>query len=94
MSGNPRIGDSLDQVLREDGLYESVKAVALKRTIVLQISAEMSAKGISKSEMARRMRTSASQLARLLDPKNERVQLDTLVKAASAVGKELSVELC
>jgi len=43
--------------------------------------------------MARRMKTSASQLTRLLDPENDRIQLDTLVKAASAVGRSLSVEL-
>ena len=43
--------------------------------------------------MARRMRTSASQLERILDPDNQRVQLDSLVKAAHAVGKELSVAL-
>jgi antitoxin HicB len=53
----------------------------------------MTAQNISKSEMARRMKTSATQLGRLLDPTNDRIQLDTLVKAASAVGKNLSVRL-
>ena len=53
----------------------------------------MAVQNISKSEMARRMKTSATQLGRLLDPKNDRVQLDTLVKAAMAVGKNLAVSL-
>lgn len=43
--------------------------------------------------MARRMKTSATQLGRLLDPNKDRIQLDTLVRAASAVGKHLSVSL-
>jgi hypothetical protein len=43
--------------------------------------------------MARRMNTSRAQLSRLLDPENDKVQLDTLYKAASAVGKELHLEL-
>lgn len=90
---NPHIGGSMEDFLIEEGLADEVKAVAIKRTLTLQIEQEMAAQSISKSEMARRMRTSASQLSRLLDPENNRVQLDTLMKAASAVGKSLSVEL-
>lgn len=90
---NPHIGSSFDEMLQEDGIAEDVRAVAIKRTVALQIAHEMETQHITKSEMARRMKTSASQLSRLLDPKNDRVQLDTLVKAASAVGRSLSVEL-
>ncbi len=90
---NPHIGSSLDEFLKEDGLYDEVNAVAIKRSIALQIEREMRQQKITKSEMARRMKTSASQLSRLLDPENDRVQLDTLFKAASAVGRSLSVEL-
>ena len=90
---NPHIGGTLEDFLQEDGIAEEVRAVAIKRTVALQIEHEMASQHISKSEMARRMKTSASQLARLLDPENDRIQLDTLVKAASAVGRSLSVEL-
>lgn len=90
---NPHIGESFDSFLRDEGIYEDVTATAIKRTIALQIQHEMAAQNISKSEMARRMKTSATQLGRLLDPENDRVQLDTLVKAATAVGKNLSVSL-
>lgn len=90
---NPHIGSSLDDFLAEDGIKDDVMATAIKRTLALQIEHEMDEQHISKSEMARRMNTSASQLARLLDPDNDRIQLDTLVKAASAVGKSLNVEL-
>jgi antitoxin HicB len=90
---NPHIGESFDSFLKEQGIHNAVKATAIKRTLALQIEHEMTAQNISKSEMARRMKTSASQLGRLLDPANDRVQLDTLVKAASAVGKTISINL-
>lgn len=93
MNENPHIGESFDSFLRDEQIYDDVTATAIKRTIALQIEHEMTAQNISKSEMARRMKTSASQLGRLLDPENDRVQLDTLVKAATAVGKSLSVSL-
>ena len=53
----------------------------------------MIAARISKAEMARRMRTSRSQLDRVLDPACTTVQLDTLIKAAGAVGRELQFSL-
>ena len=90
---NPHIGGTFDEFLKGEGIAEEVGAVAIKRTVALQIEHEMANQHITKSEMARRMKTSASQLTRLLDPDNDRVQLDTLVKAASAVGKSLNVEL-
>lgn len=93
MAENPQIGESFESFLRDEGIYEEVTATAIKRTLALQIEQEMAAQNISKSEMARRMKTSATQLARLLDPNNDRIQLDTLVRAASAVGKNLSVSL-
>ncbi|WP_309500822.1 MULTISPECIES: XRE family transcriptional regulator [unclassified Neorhizobium] len=79
--------------MRDEGIFDEVTATAIKRTLALQIEHEMAAQNISKSEMARRMKTSATQLGRLLDPNNDRIQLDTLVKAASAVGKNLAVSL-
>ena len=93
MNKNPHIGESFDSFLRDEGIYDEVTATAIKRTLALQIEHEMASQNISKSEMARRMKTSATQLGRLLDPNNDRIQLDTLVRAASAVGKNLAVNL-
>jgi antitoxin HicB len=93
MNDNPNIGESFDSFLRDEGIHDAVVSTAIKRMQALQIEYEMAAQSISKSEMARRMKTSATQLGRLLDPGKDRVQLDTLVKAASAVGKNLAVSL-
>lgn len=53
----------------------------------------MQAEGLSKTELAKRMRTSRAQLDRLLDPHNEAVTLTTLSRAAQAVGRQLKFEL-
>ena len=88
-----RMGSSFDSLLKEEGLYEEVTAGAIKRVVASQILQAMEAGHISKSEMARRMNTSRTQLARLLDPQHTRIQLDTLYKAARAVGREVKLEL-
>ena len=88
-----RIGSSFDEFLKEEGIYEDVTAGAVKRLLTRQIMEAMTAGKISKSEMARRMKTSRSQLDRLLDPGNTKIQLDTLYKAARAVGRNVRLEL-
>ncbi len=87
------VGSSLDSWLREEGIYEEVTASALKRVLARQVEAAMKEKQLSKAEMARRMRTSRAALDRLLDPEYDAVTLNTLRKAAVAVGRELRLEL-
>lgn len=48
---------------------------------------------IAKTDMARRLDTSRAQVDRLLDPENGSVTLDTLSRAAQAVGRTLRLEL-
>ena len=88
---NKRIGSSFDDFLKEEGIYEEVTSHALKRAIAWQLAEAMKKKKISKSEMARRMNTSRTQVERFLDPENESVQLDTIQRAAAVVGKRLIV---
>ena len=90
---NPHIGSSLEDLLKEDGQFEEARATALKRVLAFQIEQAMKEAGLTKVEMAKRMKTSRSQLDRLLDPENSMVQLDTIQKAANAVGRELRLEL-
>jgi predicted XRE-type DNA-binding protein len=90
--GNPHRGSSVEDFLREEGIYEAASARAIKEVLAWQIEQEMERQGISKVEMARLMRTSRSALDRLLDPENESVTLNTLLRAAAALGLELGVE--
>ncbi|MBI3166275.1 MAG: XRE family transcriptional regulator [Anaerolineales bacterium] len=87
------VGSDFDDFLKEDGIYEQVQAVAIKRVIAYQIAKEMKEKKLSKTEMASRMKTSRAALERLLDPENASITLITLERAASAVGKKLKVQL-
>ena len=91
--GNPHRGSSVEEFLREEGIYETASARAIKEVLAWQIEREMERQGISKVEMARLMRTSRSALDRLLDPDNESVTLGTLVRAAAALGSDLGVAL-
>jgi antitoxin HicB len=87
------IGSSFDEWLREEGIYEETTAVAIKRVLARQISQQMIDRKLTKSDMARRMNTSRAALDRLLDPENDAVTLNTLSKAATAVGRQLRFEL-
>lgn len=90
---NPRTGSTLESLLREDGVYEEVQNRAVKSVLAHKLREAMETQQLSKKGMAERMETSRSQLDRLLDPKNDSVTLDTLSRAAAAVGMELKVEL-
>lgn len=84
---------TLDDLLREEGIEQEVTARAVKRVIALQLQAEMKARKLTKAAMADLMETSRAQLARVLDPKEFNVTLDTLARAAKVLGRELRVEL-
>jgi antitoxin HicB len=90
---NKHSGTNFDDYLIEEGVFEEVQAKALKRALAEQLSDAMQSGNLSKVAMAQRMVTSRSQLDRVLDPDNLSIQLDTLIKAARAVGKTVEIRL-
>lgn len=88
-----RLGSSLDSLLEEEGILGEIEAVAIKRVIAWQLTKTMKAKNITKKAMAARMRTSRSQLDRLLDPENSAVNLATIARAAKVIGKKIRVDM-
>ena len=90
---NLRVGPSLEDLMRQDGMYEDAKNYAIKPVLAYKLAQAMEAQNLSKAGMAARMGTSRSQLDRLLDPENEGVTLRTLKRAAAAVGMRLELEL-
>ncbi|HXX86474.1 MAG TPA: XRE family transcriptional regulator [Casimicrobiaceae bacterium] len=64
-----------------------------KRALAEQLEESMQAAKLTKLDMAKKMATSRSQLDRVLDPGNVSVQLDTLIKAAHALGKEIEIKI-
>jgi hypothetical protein len=90
---NPHRGSDFDDFLKEDGLFELVQARARNRAMAEQLEDAMQTGNLSKVLMAQRMATSRSQLDRVLDPSNLSIQLDTLIKAAGAVGRTVEISL-
>jgi antitoxin HicB len=90
---NKHLGSSFDDFLKEEGILDEAHAHAIKRVLAWQIQEAMTAQGLTKSDMAKRMHTSRAQLDRLLDPENDKVQLDTVQRAAAAVGRTLHLHL-
>ena len=87
------IGSAFEGFLKDAGPYEATLAVAIKRVLAWQIEKAMKQQDLTKAEMARRMETSRSQLDRLLDPDSDSVTLDTLTRAARAIGRQVKLEL-
>ena len=85
--------ETFDEFLDKEGLLSETEDAAVKEIIADQIRVAMDKQGLSKTEMAARMNTSRRQLDRLLDPDDPSVTLSTLRRAASAVGRNLRVEL-
>jgi predicted XRE-type DNA-binding protein len=90
---NPHIGSSFESWLDEEGIREEATAAAIKQVIAAQLAQEMQSKGITKTRMAEMMHTSRAQIDRLLDPNNGAATLETLLRAARVVGRELRLEL-
>ena len=88
-----RIGSSFEDFLKEEGTHDETTATAVKRVLAWQLEQAMEEKQMSKNQMAKAMATSRSQLDRILDPDNERIQLDTVIKAARVLGREVRIEL-
>ena len=90
---NPHSGSNFDDFLKEEDIFEEVQAKALKRVVAEQIEDSMQTAKLTKMAMADKMATSRSQLDRILDPNNLSVQLDTLIRAARAVGKVVEIKI-
>ena len=89
---NKHCGSTLDDFLKEEGIYESAKIEAVTRVITWQIAEEMLKKGITKTQMAEQMHTSRAQIDRILKAKGN-ITIETLQRAAAFVGRELRLEL-
>ncbi|MBN1999432.1 XRE family transcriptional regulator [candidate division KSB1 bacterium] len=88
---NKHIGSNFDDFLEQEGILAEVEANAIKRVIAFQLAELMQKENISKTAMAKRMKTSRSSIDRLLDPQNKSVTLQTLERAALVLGKRLEI---
>jgi transcriptional regulator GlxA family with amidase domain len=89
-----RVSDeTFDEFLASQGLLDDCEDQAIKEILAARLLEAMREQGLTKTAMAARMKTSRRQLDRLLDPATPSVTLDTLRRAANAVGRRLRIEL-
>ncbi len=86
-------GSTFDSFLEEEGIRGEVEAVAIKRVLAWQLEQAMLKQQKTKQAMAKQLRTSRSQLDRLLDPQNDSVTLDTITRAEKALGKRVTIRV-
>ncbi len=86
------MGSSIDAFLQEEGIFEEAQAQAIKEVVAWQLAEAMKKKKISKSKMALLLKTSRTQVDRLLDPKND-ITLGSLQRAAAIVGRRVNIDL-
>jgi predicted XRE-type DNA-binding protein len=84
---------TLDDFLRKEGKLEEFEAVAVKEVLAWQIAEAMKTQNLSRKRLAEKMKTSRSQISRLLDPKDGNVTVTALQRAAKIVGRTLRLEL-
>src|SRR5579863_5716725 len=86
-------GSTFDSFLDEVGIRQEVEAVAIKRVLAWQLEQAMQKQQKTKQSLAKQLRTSRSQLDRLLDPRNVSVTLATITRAAQALGKRVIIRV-
>jgi antitoxin HicB len=86
------MGSSIDDFLKEEGIFEEAQAQAVKEVVAWQLAEAMKKQKISKNKLARLLKTSRTQVDRILDPKND-ITLGSLQRAAAMVGRRVTIEL-
>jgi antitoxin HicB len=87
------MGSSIDDFLKKkEGLFEEAQAQAVREVVAWQLAEAMKRKKISKARMATLLKTSRTQVDRLLDPKHD-ITVSSLQRAAAIVGRRLTIEL-
>lgn len=92
MKKNKHIGSSIDDLMKEEGWFDEAQGKAIKEVIAWQLSRAMEKKHISKTTMATRLKTSRTQVNRILSATSD-VTLSSLQRAAALVGRRLKIEL-
>ncbi len=89
---NPHVGSTLNDFLKEEGILEELQVQAIKEVVAWQLEEAMKKKRVSKASLAKMLRTSRTQVNRLLDPACD-VTLSSLQRAAALVGRQVRLEL-
>jgi antitoxin HicB len=86
------VGSRVDDFLNKENIFEEAQAQAIKEVVAWQLAKAMKKKKISRARMAVLLKTSRSQVDRILDPKRD-ITLSSLQRAAALVGQRVMIEL-
>jgi antitoxin HicB len=86
------MGSRIDDFLKKEGIFEEAQAQAIKEVVAWQLDEAMKKQKISKNKMATLLKTSRTQVDRLLNPKRD-ITLSSLQRAAAMVGRRVMIEL-
>ena len=86
------MGSSIDDFLKKENIFEESQAQAVKEVVAWQLAEAMRKKKISKNRMATLLKTSRSQVDRLLSATDD-ITLSSLQRAAAMVGRRVMIEL-
>lgn len=93
MADNKHRGSTLDSFLEEEGVLGEFQARAIKEVIAWQLAEAMKDRKLTKTALAALMKTSRTQINRVLDPNDGNVTIETLQRAAALVGRRVQLEL-
>jgi len=77
---------------RRKAFFGELRVQAIKEVVAWQLESAMKKKHVSKVSLAKLLRTSRTQVNRLLDPKSD-ITLSSLQRAAAFVGRQVRLEL-
>lgn len=90
-----RTGSVYNGFLKQESVFQDAQAMqagAIKEAVAWQLAEAMKAQSLTKSRMATMLKTSRSQVDRLLDPGSD-ITLSSLQRAAALVGRRIQIEL-
>jgi len=86
------IGQNFDDFLKEQGIYDEVNELAAKKIITYQLKQAMQEQKLTKSFIAKKMKTSRVAVDNILDP-TFNTSIDSLERFAGVLGKRLTISL-
>lgn len=93
MADNAHRGSTLDSFLENEGVLVQFQAKAIKEVIAWQLVEAMRERKLSKNGLATLMRTSRTQVDRVLDPTEGNITIETLQRAAEVLGRRVHLQL-
>jgi len=86
------IGQNFDDFLKEQDIYDEVNELAAKKIIIYQLKQAMQEQKLTKSYIAKKMKTSRVAVDNILNPAFN-TSIESLVRFALVLGKKLKISL-